>query len=285
VASGSISVGTLAGVLTGAAASAAHKLVRERGSAAISRIADRVARVELRADTAARVLAGLDNVARLPVRGAIVASSAQDRAERYKSVREAVLAAQSNPGKLAELVEARIAPFAAEQPEVAFAMGRRIADDYRWLASKLPKPYSTFGRSLQPHLDPPVVPPHEQAKLVRYAEALADPPSVLEDVARGRVNWEGIEALKERRPDLWAGMRELVAMRVAESGTKLEYRKRILYSLAFEFTGDPMLESIGDLQAPSPVAAEQPAGGGAGATTETGSQHQTPYQQHVEAAA
>jgi hypothetical protein len=284
LATGSIPLGAVAGLVTGSVASAAHKLVRERGSAAISRLADRVASVEMRADTAARVLAGLDNVRKLPVRGAIVAATSKDRAERFQQVRETVLRAQRNPATLATLVEERIAPLAAEQPEVAFAMGRRIAEDYAWLATKMPQPYSTFGKSLQPHLDPPIVPPHEQAKIVRYAEALADPPSVLEDMARGQVNWAGIEALKERRPDVWEGMRFMVATRVAESGTKLEYRKRILYSLAFEFTGDPMLESVGDLQATGVVPPEPSSGNVNTKALETTTEQQTPYQQAMEAA-
>ena len=287
IATGSVPLGAITGLLTGGAASLAHKFVRERGSAAISRLADRVASVEMRSDTAARVLAGLDNVKRLPTRVGIVAGTGKDRPERFRQVREAVLKAQNDPRMLADLVEQRIGPIAHEQPEVAFAMGRRIADDYQWLASKMPQPYSTFGKSLQPHLDPPIVPPHEQAKIVRYAEALADPPSVIEDMARGHVNWEGIEALKERRPDVWAGMREMVAMRVAESGTRLEYRKRILYSLAFEFTGDPMLEHVADLQASGTPQEQAPAPSGgvnAQAIEQAGQQQQTPYQQAMEAA-
>jgi hypothetical protein len=282
---------------------AVRQFVRERGGSALTWLASRAGHVERTIASAARRIAGGDPVTaiksfagetvgkpaasarRKAVRAGTVAMTAHDRQERYTKVRDELNAIQRNPGLVAERIERALGPIAAEQPEVAFAMGRRIAEDYAWLASKLPQPYSTFGKSLQPHLDPPVVPPHEQAKIVRYAEALSNPPSVLESIAEGRVNWEGIEALKERRPDLWAGMREMVAMRVAESGTKLEYRKRILYSLAFEFTGDPMLERVGDLQASSASAqpSAQPTAAQAGALDQSTNQ-QTPYQEAVEAA-
>lgn len=282
---------------------AVRQFVSERGGSALTWLASRAGHVERSIASAARRIAGGDPVEafkstvgeavgkraasarRKAVRVGTVAMTAEDRQKRYASVRDELHAVQRNPSLVAERIERALGPIAAEQPEVAFAMGRRIADDYAWLASKLPQPYSTFGKSLQPHLDPPIVPPHEQAKIVRYAEALRNPPSVLEDVADGRVNWEGIEALKERRPELWQGMREAVTMHVAASGTKLEYRKRILYSLAFEFTGDPMLERVGDLQATSASAQPSaPPTAAQGQALNESTNQQTPYQEAMEAA-
>jgi hypothetical protein len=81
-------------------------------------------------------------------------------------------------------------------------------------------------------------------------------------MSKGRVDWDGIEALKARRPDLWAQMQQAVQFACAQASDQLPYRRKIMLSLAFEFQADPSLGNVAGIQAsgtlPPPT---QPPGG------------------------
>jgi hypothetical protein len=108
--------------------------------------------------------------------------------------------------------------------------------------------------------------PHAaKAKIVNIATALERPNSILADLADGNVPREKIEALKARRPEIFAEMRQLVIREVATKQTEIPYLDRVQLSLAFDFNGDKSLKFIGQIQAdnstPPPEDQQNPPGG------------------------
>jgi hypothetical protein len=141
-------------------------------------------------------------------------------------------------------------------------MAQQIAGDHAWLASKVPAAMGA-RQSLTPQAEPRPIPRAAKEKLVNYANALADPVSVLEKMSGGRVDWDGIEALKGRRPDLWGQMQQSVMFACAQSGDQLPYRRKIMLSLAFDFQADPSLGNVAGIQASGQMPPPEPVPGGA----------------------
>lgn len=239
----------LAGAITTAVGSVAHKMLRERGSMAIGRLANWAVETEQRTRAAARVIAGLEKAKELPVRAFAKATSRAEIEKQYKDIKENVGRLDSNPDAVADKIAKVVQPIADEQPEVAMAMSRQLYDDLAWLKTKLPQEYGRGTMSLTPSLELSRAKPSEMKKLVSYAAALADPISVLEDFAEGNLDWHGIEALKERRPERYEAIREQVMAACAEAGRTLSYPKRVMLGVAFEFVSDPSLLHTADLQA------------------------------------
>lgn len=239
----------IVGAITTAVGSVVHKLIRERGSMAVGRLANWAVETEQRTRTAARVIAGLEKAKELPVRAIAKATSRHDVEKQYNDIEANVNQLDGDPDAVANKVAKVVQPIADEQPEVAIAMSRQLYDDLGWLKSKLPQKYGRATTSLTPTLELSQAKPSEMKKIVAYAAALADPISVLEDFAEGNLDWYGIEALKERRPERFEAMREQVMAACAEAGRTLSYPKRVMLGVAFDFVSDPSLLHTADLQA------------------------------------
>ncbi len=254
VATGSIGVGAIMGVLGGVVQNSAKTMLRERGASALMRIADHVATTTARIDGAAKALSGLKAAP------AIVTSRAG--LADFGSIQSMIAETQQDPGALHARIQTAIGPIAAQQPEVAMRMAQQIAGDHAWLASKVPAAMGA-RQSLTPQAEPRPIPRAAKEKLVNYANALADPVSVLEKMSGGRVDWDGIEALKERRPDLWGQMQQSVMFACAQSQGQLPYKRKIMLSLAFDFQADPSLGNVAGIQASGQMPPPEPVPGGA----------------------
>lgn len=239
----------IAGAITTAVGSVAHKMLRERGSMAIGRLANWAVETEQRTRAAARVIAGLEKAKELPVRAFAKATSRAEVEKQYNDIKTNVAQLDSQPDAVADKVAKVVQPIADEQPEVAMAMSNRLYDDLAWLKTKMPQEYGRASTSLTPTLELSRAKPSEMKKLVSYAAALADPISVLEDFAEGNLDWYGIEALKERRPEMFEQMREQIMAASAEAGRALPYQRRVMLGVAFDFVSDPSLLHTADLQA------------------------------------
>ena len=239
----------IVGAITTAVGSVAHKMLRERGSMAVGRLANWAVETEQRTRAAARVIAGLEKAKELPVRAFAKATSRHDVEKQYNDIKANVNQLDGDPDAVADKVAKVVQPIADEQPEVAMAMSNRLYDDLAWLKSKMPQEYGRATTSLTPTLELSQAKPSEMKKIVAYAAALADPVSVLEDFAEGNLDWYGIEALKERRPERFEAMREQVMAACAEAGRTLSYPRRVMLGVAFDFVSDPSLLHTADLQA------------------------------------
>lgn len=316
IATGSVGVGALTGVATGAAASVAHKYIRERGSGAIANLATGMVRYDRQMRQTAEALAGVagrrrpglaaitaDEVTRTTVEEGAKALDAspleriirpQHAASRgvrtlltgFDGVQAAVTEHQRNPdatvGELARVLE----PFAHGNPEVATQMGVTVVRDMQYLAAETPRAVSRAGSSLTPGAEEMLVPRVAKPSLVRKAEALADPESVLRDLERGKLNLDGIRALKDRRPELYEELRMEVMQMAATAPRPLPYHRRVMLSMAFGFVGDMSMRpgQLAAIQASGAPPAEAeggaPAQAGKGAD-ESADEMMTPSQEAI----
>jgi hypothetical protein len=254
IATGNVGIGALTGMAAGAAGSVVHKFIRERGAGWLAKAADSIAHFDARTTRAARVLAGLEHAltpSRLVTRGAIKRKQSKDRQERFKDALDHVQKFTRDPAYAAAETEKVIAPLAREQPEVASKMAARYQGDMAYLAAKAPKPSGPGAKSWQPLKSPTFYGRADKESFVKIVEALADPAAAMEDIADGELDLDVIEALKERRPQAFADLRQKVMTYAAELEDEMPYTRRVFLSMAFDYEGDPSLspDTIAAIQA------------------------------------
>lgn len=254
MATGSVGLGALTGYGVGAVNSFAHKLIRERGSGVIAKMADRIAKSEIRNTQAARVLAGLEKPSRLAVRAETQRRNAEQRSERFKSSLEHVQRFNQDPEYADAHLRAAFGEIASEQPEVAQRMMMGLGADMAYLASVAPQGMSNGAKSFTPLKEKPSYTKDQQKRFLSVVQALSDPGSVAEDLAEGDIDLDAITALKVRRPREYADLREKVMLACAEREDELPYKRVNFLSLAFDFAGDESHEpgTIAAIQASVP---------------------------------
>lgn len=261
---------SLSGYVTGAAASAAtghlglgavaaigHQVLKEHGNAAAAFALNKIAslgaiqRAASTVDTQmARGIAGfLKPGERAPMRvkppafeGAAAPSSFH---AKHKAVTTAAVQADAHADAAARAV-ADIAPHA---PQTATSFQQKAITATAFLASKLPQ----TGRHIagvQPHMGELRVSDYEAARFERYVDTVHDPLKVLDDMAKGHVSADQIEALKAVYPKLYDELSSKLQERLATHPEKVPYEKAVQIGVLLGFPAD-------DTMRPDFVAAMQ----------------------------
>lgn len=167
--------------------------------------------------------------------------------QRYQAAKKELIDAM--PGR-----EVRAQQLRADLDQVAPGLGAAVAartiaaQDF--LASKLPQ--MPERPSLQPQLERPREPSFDdQQKFLRYARAVNDPLSALDDARRGKLRPEAVEALQAVYPSLYQGLRAQVHAAVAARPDRLSYQERVRLGLLLDLPTDPSMEpkAIAQMQA------------------------------------
>lgn len=259
----------------GGLASAAHHFFRERGSSYLAAAADKLAQISaVRRATLAvdrKIENGIDTFlskrgapSRIPAATAYLANRGQSRERVYEDKRADVQRMVMNPAAHMERAAQLVAPFAAHAPMTAAAVTDKAMTASQNLAAKLPQTPARPG-SLTPTLDKRRVPPAEKAKFARYAAAVENPLSVLDDMRAGRLSREGVQALKDNSPELLNHIKTTIMEKISSGEKKLSYEKRIQLGVLFGVPTDPSLEPdfIASIQGMYAEAAQGQQQGGA----------------------
>jgi hypothetical protein len=221
-------------MLAGAATGYANKLVRERGHEFLARAANRISKSTEAIDGAARKLTG----SKLPMPTRLAVPAAMPLMKRYDRERERTLAL-SRPEALQRALEASTRGLEHERG-LAVAMQATLAGDAAYLQGQLPQQRPVSNLPPNAGAQPPT---RSEAKaFLAKAEAIKDPSAVLTDLADGKLDPAAIEALKIRRPKIYAEMRKKVALYAAQKSEQIPYKQKVLLSLAFDFSADSSLE-------------------------------------------
>lgn len=257
----SIATGNIAGILGAGAMTLGNKLAREQGNAWLAKTASRLAKFEGRFEGAAQALAGLRKAGEL--RHA-VAPAAVSIADKFERTREQVKQLE-NP-QTAVTVLARASEGFEDRPDIVAALHQRLLGDAQYLRAQMPQPLTRAGASLTPTKEESRVPPAAMRSFVSRADALADPMTVVEDLASGVLDRDGLEALKERRPRIFEALKQQVIIYTAQRGDALPYKQRLLLGMAFEFPSDESLmpENMAAIQQAYAERAEPEQGPGPG---------------------
>lgn len=256
---GAISGTPVTAMLAGAATGYANKLVRERGHEFLARAANRISKSTETIDAAARKLTG----SKLPGPTRLAAPVAVPLMERYDRERERTLAL-SRPEALQRALEASTRGLEHERG-LAVAMQATLAGDAAYLQGQLPQQRPVSAISPGAGSEPPR--PSDVKAFLAKVDALKDPTAVLADVASGKLDPAAIEALKVRRPKIYAEMRKKIMFYASQKQDQIPYKQKVMLSMAFDFAADPSMDpaNMAAIQAsfaPPTGPEQQPAGEG-----------------------
>lgn len=210
-----------------------QNLLRNRASGIVAELARRVARSDVRLAWGAKALSG--DGFKYPVRTALNKTLTGGAAERFFS-RLSETAADPT-----EYIASKTEKIAPQYPELAAVMGQTIRGDLQYLAENIPQRYSRAGSTLTPAAAKPVGSKASADVFWEKVHALEDPGYVVDEMLSGRVPTAGIEALKERRPNEWERLRNLVMQECVVRRDELPFKRRITLGLAFDFPSDQTL--------------------------------------------
>lgn len=171
-----------------------------------------------------------------------------DSKKVYEDKRDQLASINANPSVLVDAVSKRLGSVAEHVPGIAESFTMTAMRGADFLHSKLP-PTPQFS-SLTPQLTNWTPDPVELAKFSRYSRAVDDPVSVIDDLNAGRVNPEGLEAVRSVYPSLFADIQGRIVDKLADLKEPLPYNKSVELSLFLGIPGHTSLEpqSIARLQ-------------------------------------
>lgn len=235
---GALMSGNVGAMALGAAGTIAHKLIRERGRSVVALLADRVAKVDSQIGAAVPRLLG---TAAAPTARALM-PTALSIGPRWEQLATAVREYQRDPQAAQARLAAPVRAYADDYPQLAGAVQQQIAKTYDFLSTKLPKPLTRAGASLTPELERTRYQAAEIAKFSRFARGAVSPQEVVKDLASGRVDRDGIEAIKTLYPETFSQLRSKVISEIGTLKEPLPFQRRMLLSLVFDFNGDASLD-------------------------------------------
>ena len=253
------SLGGPAGLLLGLASGAVHKFARKRGAAIGAGFLSRFSRTQEMANAAKKVNDASEGAVKRffddappKTRRGTPHKTAEARQTAYKTEVAEARDLAANPQKVAHRVTQSFgdeaADIAPQTTQSAIATAIRAAS---FLATKAPTD-RTSQSEITAHLDDRQrVSDTEQSKFLRYAEAVKDPMSVVEDFGDGTVSREGAEALRTVYPEMFGRLRTQITDAVIERTEPLPYQQTVRLSLLLDQPMHPLLEArnIAALQA------------------------------------
>ncbi len=211
---------------------AADVLNRASGMQAVQRAASRTE--DKMVDGVSRFLSGArEKAAAVPRAAANTSIATSDNSwnrPEYDRVTKFVADAKANPSARQAEMAAHTNEMAGHAPNVATAIGMASMRAVDFLDSKRP-PGRFDTHSLTPLAKRPVqktLTPDEM-RYMRYAHAVEEPLSVLDDMHRGKLSREGVDALKAVYPSLYEDLTKTVFAQLAKHPpeTELETAKTI----------------------------------------------------------
>ncbi|HKY41385.1 MAG TPA: hypothetical protein VJN18_35875 [Polyangiaceae bacterium] len=232
-------VGALGAMGMGAAASVANKMLRERGNSVVADMARRAAQMDDGIDRVAQALAGRGEKAKAPaLAAAMQGESLRESYERASSrVREL-----ATPQAAMSHISALIPEVTAQYPHVGMSVSSKLLAIYQALQAKLPQSHVDTGTTLTPLAIKERVSPVQMRSFMSSVRGAFEPEKVIADLADGNVDREAVEMLKVAHPKVFQQLRSKVADYVEQNETELPYRRRVMLSMTFDFTGDSSLE-------------------------------------------
>lgn len=232
-------VGAVGAMGTGAAATMANKLLRERGNSLVADMARRAAEMDGSIDRVAQVLAGRAEKAKAPALAATL--QGENLRETYERTANRVREL-ARPQVAMQHVSSLLPEVAAQYPLVGSAVSTKLLAIYQQLAAKLPPSRVDTGTTLTPLAIRERVAPAAMRAFLANVRGTLEPERVIQELEHGAVDREAIEALKIAHPKTFMQLRSKVADYVEQNEEELPYKRRVMLSMTFDFVGDSSLE-------------------------------------------
>ena len=184
---------------------------------------------------------------------------------RAQQAAESVARAVVDSEKHVADVERAANSFGAHAPRIAAAFVRTALRATTWLALQVPQSMRNPGGGEKTLLAAkPFVSATETAAFLRKYDAVHDPASVLDDMRKGRVTREQIDAIKAVYPKLYADIRSRIQQGINESRTPPSYEAQKQLSAFFGIPASPAFapKFVSAMQAPTAAPPPGKPGGG-----------------------
>ena len=246
------------GPVGGLAMGLAGKLVKDRGDMLAADLLSRAANIvgvqRLAARASATVSEGVASLlgTKALTTGAATSSSRSVSAplgvtlsgnlhKDFDNVSAEAVKLSTNPVQLTDRIAKSLGPEAAKAPGLAAAITHTLLGDVAYLSAKLPPP-RTDALTLQPQLQPATrASDAEKSEYLRAARALDNPAVMLKDAKDGSLTPTTVEAIKERRPELYEAMRQEIFQSLVTSKSELPYGHRIQLGILLDLPTDQTL--------------------------------------------
>ncbi len=156
-----------------------------------------------------------------------------------KRVRELLASTENYGAGIRARSEEALGDLPGQAPKLSQAMVTTATRGAEFLKSKVPAPIVN-SKSLTPKTTPPIVSDFEIAQFARYWSAVSNPLSVLDDLRRGTVSPEQVEALRVVYPKLYESVQSGVRsklMELDEAGIIVPYQARLQLDLLLDLNG------------------------------------------------
>ena len=210
----------------------------EKIDGAIKGIVDGTSPISKAAKTGGTLARGAGRAAQLSLVRA--ATQSQDRSAEYNRISKGIVEAHADPIALSDNVADSVADFAHD--DVRDAVIQRAGAAVAFMASKMPASVYA-GTPLTPSQLQSVA-PAQQAKFLRYYEAVNDPSIVFDELKNGNVPPEHMEALKAVYPAFYRKAQLAVMEAVADTEHPMGYQQRLALAELFDEPGliEPTLD-------------------------------------------
>ena len=246
VGAGSIASGNPFGAVSGLASSIGHNILRTRGNSTMAVVLDKIAdmagiakRVE---SFDARVKSGVDSfMLRKQMRKVTSLSDFTPSNDNYQTTVKRVQAISADSRAHEAAVAHHLGSVASVAPKTTQAFAKTATLAQQFMQSKVPTAQKFSTDDLQPHLTEARVSDSDKAKFMRYARAVDDPASVVDDMAEGRLTPEGVETLRAVYPGIFEQIKAKAIERIADEKAPIGYDKRLQMGILLGIPTDKTL--------------------------------------------
>ncbi len=165
--------------------------------------------------------------------------SSSDMQSAYKARARELTTLIANPMRAHQQVFDNLKEVRAAHPLIADRMEMEAVADLQFIYEKMPKDPGTMMRFGQSQWKP------DEGKLIAWAntiEAIRDPIAVVEKVANGTISPQAAEALRVRRPALFAEIQKTLAGGIAQLQENVSYDERVRLSVLFAVPVDSSVD-------------------------------------------
>lgn len=176
-------------------------------------------------------------------------NSLKERRKTFKERSAYTTAMANDPDQLAAEFENRFGE-TQHTPAVSGAMMAQFAKTAQFLDSKMPKD-PLAGRYLSVNHSKWQPSDFQLSQYERYVRAAEDPISVIEDLSRGKVTPEAVEALKTLNPTMFKQLQQGVTDAIMSPEADPTYKQKLMIGTLLGIPADPTLTAdfIGAMQA------------------------------------
>ncbi len=185
---------------------------------------------------------------------------AKNNQQAYQNVLQNVSSLQTDPNLLVDRLAKSTGRVGSVSPAVAQEAQQTLVRALMFIAEKIPRdPSAGTNTIFEKHYQPSSI---ELAKMQRYIQAVEHPFTILEDLEKGTLTREHIEAVQAVYPAVYQQIRQQAIDRIAKDGQSMSYSKKVQAAILLDVPTDESLQpyAIRGLQASFQAQASAPNG-------------------------